>query len=218
MPGGLLPGEDVCVATPPPAPGSGDGAVRDGAGGTGQVDWGSFSYVDERGRKRRMWAFVMVLSWSRAIYVEFVRRADTASFIQCHVNAFDYLGGVPRRCLYDNAKVVTLGRVRRAYRVEPADAGLAALRLGFGIKLCQPYRAQTKGKVESGMKYVRAQPVAQRTLHRCRSEPSGERNGAPRWPTSDCKGTTHGVSLRRCWPRSSLTWASCRSGPPWLPT
>ena len=60
-----------------------------------QVDWGSFSYVDERGRKRRMWPFVMVLSWSRAIYVEFVRRADTASFIQCHVNAFDCLGGVP---------------------------------------------------------------------------------------------------------------------------
>ena len=52
----------------------------------------------------------MVLSWSRAIYVEFVRRAGTASFIQCHVNTFDYLGGVPRRCLYDNAEVVTLGR------------------------------------------------------------------------------------------------------------
>ena len=59
-----------------------------------QVDWGSFSYVDEAGRKRRVWAFVMVLSWACAIYVEFVRMADTASFIQCHVNA----------------KVVTLGR------------------------------------------------------------------------------------------------------------
>ena len=75
-----------------------------------QVDWGSFSYVDEKGRKRQMWAFVMVLGWSRAIYVEFVRRADTGSFIQCQVNAFEYFGGVPRRCLYDNAKVVTLGR------------------------------------------------------------------------------------------------------------
>ena len=52
----------------------------------------------------------MVLGWSRTIYVEFVQRADTASFIQCHVNAFEYLGGVPRRCLYDNAKVVALGR------------------------------------------------------------------------------------------------------------
>ena len=75
-----------------------------------QVDWGSFSYVAEKGRKRQMWAFVMVLGWSRAIYVEFVRRADTGSFIQCQVNTFEYFGGVPRRCLYDNAKVVTLGR------------------------------------------------------------------------------------------------------------
>ena len=120
-----------------------------------QVDWGSFSYVDERGRKRRMWAFVMVLSWSRAIYVEFVRRADTASFIQCHVNAFDYLGGIPRRCLYDNAKVVTLGRDEEG-RTEWNRRMLDfSLRLGFDLKLCQPYRAQTKGKVESGVKYVR---------------------------------------------------------------
>ena len=52
----------------------------------------------------------MVLSWSRAIYVEFVRRADVATFMRCHVNAFHYFGGVPRRCLYDNAKVVVLGR------------------------------------------------------------------------------------------------------------
>ena len=44
----------------------------------------------------------MTLGWSRACYVELVRRADTAAFIQCHVNAFEYLGGVPRRCLYDN--------------------------------------------------------------------------------------------------------------------
>ena len=75
-----------------------------------QVDWGSLAYLDKDGKKRRLWVFVMTLGWSRACYVELVRRADTAAFIQCHVNAFEYLGGVPRRCLYDNAKVVTLGR------------------------------------------------------------------------------------------------------------
>ena len=120
-----------------------------------QVDWGSFAYLDEQGRRQRVWAFVMVLSWSRAIYVEFVRRADTASFIQCHVNAFEYFGGVPRRCLYDNAKVVTLGRDEEG-RIDWNRRMLDfALRLGFELKLCQPYRAQTKGKVESGVKYVR---------------------------------------------------------------
>ena len=120
-----------------------------------QVDWGSFAYVGAGGRQRRVWAFVMVFSWSRAIYVEFVRRADTASFIQCHINAFGYLGGVPRRCLYDNAKVVTLGRDPEG-RIDWNQRMLDfSLRVGFELKLCQPYRAQTKGKVESGVKYVR---------------------------------------------------------------
>ena len=75
-----------------------------------QVDWGSLSYLRFDGKRRRRWVFVITLVWSWACYVEFGRRADTASFIQCHVNAFEYLGGVPRRCLYDNAKVVTLGK------------------------------------------------------------------------------------------------------------
>ena len=125
------------------------------AGEQAQVDWGVFSYIGEDGRKRRMWAFVMVLGWSRAIYVEFVRRADVATFIRCHLNAFDYFGGVPRRCLYDNAKVVVLGRDddgRAQWNSRMLDF---ARRVGFEMGLCRPYRAQTKGKVESGVKYVR---------------------------------------------------------------
>ena len=97
----------------------------------------------------------MVLSWSRAIYVEFVRRADVTPFMRCHVNAFEYFGGVPRRCLYDNAKVVVLGRDdagRPKWNSRMLDF---ALRVGFEIRLCWPYRAQTKGKVESGVKHVR---------------------------------------------------------------
>ena len=120
-----------------------------------QVDWGSLGYVGADGKKHRVWVFVMTMGWSRACYVELVRKADTATFIQCHVNAFEYLGGVPRRCLYDNAKVVTLGKDEDglvAWNLRMLDF---ALRVGFEIRLCQPYRAQTKGKVESGVKYVR---------------------------------------------------------------
>ena len=120
-----------------------------------QVDWGSFSYISETGRKRRMWAFVMVLGFSRAIYVEFVRRADVASFIRCHLNAFEYFGGVPRRCLYDNAKVVVLGRDEDGGPSWNSRMLDFARRVGFDLRLCRPYRAQTKGKVESGVKYVR---------------------------------------------------------------
>ena len=120
-----------------------------------QVDWGSLAYLDQDGKKRRIWVFVMTLGWSRTGYVELVRRADTAAFIQCHVNAFEYLGGVPRRCLYDNAKVVTLGRDENQQPVWNQRMLDFAMRVGFEIRLSRPYRAQTKGKVESGVKYVR---------------------------------------------------------------
>jgi len=60
--------------------------------------------------------FVMVLSWSRAIYVEFIKAADLATFMRCHINAFEHFGVVPRKCLYDNAKVVVLGRTEQLMR------------------------------------------------------------------------------------------------------
>jgi transposase len=120
-----------------------------------QVDWGSLPYIGEDGKRHRVWVFVMTLGWSRACYVELVRKADTAAFIQCHVNAFEYLGGVPQRCLYDNAKVVTLGRDEEKRPIWNRRMLDFALRVGFEARLCQPYRAQTKGKVESGVKYVR---------------------------------------------------------------
>ena len=94
--------------------------------------------------------FVMTLGWSRTCYVELVRRADTAAFIQCHVNAFEYLGGVPRRCLYDDAKVVALGRDEDQQPVWNQRMLDFAMRVGFEVRLCRPYRAQTKGKMESG--------------------------------------------------------------------
>ena len=61
----------------------------------------------------------MVLGWWRAIYVEFVRRADVATFMGCHLRAFEYFGSVPRRCLYDNARVriaEKLGRLPNGLR------------------------------------------------------------------------------------------------------
>jgi hypothetical protein len=119
------------------------------------VDFGHFRYETPDGATKTVWAFVLVLSWSRAMYVEFVRRADTATFIRCHLNAFQYLGGIPTRCLYDNAKVVVLGRDDAGAPVWNPQFLDFSLRLGFGLTLCRPYRPQTKGRVESGVKYVR---------------------------------------------------------------
>ena len=160
-----------------------------------QVDWGSFNYLGADGRRHRLWAFVMVLGWSRALYVEFVRRADVASFMQCHVNAFDYFGGVPRRCLYDNAKVVVLGRDadgRPEWNRRMLDL---SLRIGFELRVCQPYRAQTKGKVESGVKYVRGNlwPSIRFTDDADLNRQSLE------WCDSVANRRVHGTTGRRPW-------------------
>ncbi len=120
-----------------------------------QVDWGRFAFIDVEGERKLLWAFVMVLSWSRAMYLEFVERADVATFMACHVRAFEHFGGVPLRCLYDNQKLVVLGRDEGGAPAWNERFLDFALRVGFESKLCRPYRAQTKGRVESGIKYVR---------------------------------------------------------------
>jgi len=120
-----------------------------------QVDWGQVTYTTPTGQVAHLWVFVMVLSWSRALYVEFTPRADVATFIRCHLHAFEAFGGVPQRCLYDNAKVVVLERPAAGEPVWNPRFLDFALRVGFDIRLCHPYRPQTKGRVESGVKYVK---------------------------------------------------------------
>lgn len=121
-----------------------------------QVDFGTFRYRTAEGKIQRVYAFVMVLSWSRSLYVEFVERQDLATFVRCHLNAFRVLGGVvPAECLYDNTKVVVLGRDEAGQPVWNLRFLDFARRAGFTVRLCRPYRARTKGRVESGVKYVR---------------------------------------------------------------
>src|SRR6266566_4581511 len=79
-------------------------------GEQGQVDWGSFGFITHHGRTYRLYAFVLTLGWSRASYLRFTIAADSTWFIRCHLHAFAYLGGVPKRLLYDNLKSVVLRR------------------------------------------------------------------------------------------------------------
>ena len=104
----------------------------------------------------------MVLSWSRAIYVELVPQADVASSVPRQRLCSP---GRPRRCLYDNAKVVVLGREEDGRpRWNPRFLDFA-LRVGFDSRLCRPYRPQTKGRVESHQ-VPAEQLLAQRAFYR----------------------------------------------------
>lgn len=120
-----------------------------------QVDWGHFGFIEHQGARRKLYAFVMPLGWSRAMYLEFTVSADAAWWLRCHAHAFAYFGGVPQVVLHDNLKTAVLahdsdGTVHWNERYLDF-AGY----YGFTPRACRPYRAQTKGKVESGVKYVR---------------------------------------------------------------
>jgi len=126
-----------------------------GPGEQAQVDWGSFGYIEHCGHRRHLYAFVMTLAWSRAMYVEFTVSCDCAHFLRCHLHAFHYFGGVTREVLHDNLKDAVLTR-DEAGNVHWNRRYLDfAHYYGFTPRACRPYRAQTKGKVESGVKYVR---------------------------------------------------------------
>jgi transposase len=120
-----------------------------------QVDWAHFGLITVEGRKRRLYGFVMTLGWSRAMYLEFTLAVDEIAFLRCHQHAFAYFGGVPREILHDNLKTAVLGRAADGrIRWHPRYLDFAEYH-GFTPRACQPYRAQTKGKVESGIRYVR---------------------------------------------------------------
>ena len=124
-------------------------------GQQGQVDWGHFGYVDLEGKRQPLYAFMMTLGWSRMMYLEFTTSLDTGWFLRGHLHAFEYFGGIPREILHDNLKSAVLKRDGDGtIHWNPRYLDFALVH-GFRPRACQPYRAQTKGKVENGVGYVR---------------------------------------------------------------
>ncbi len=117
-----------------------------------QVDW-----VEFRKGSEPLYAFCATLGYSRASHVEFVSDMKVGTLIECHQKAFIALGGVPKRLLFDNMKTVVLERDIDGPGEHRYHAGFLdyAKHCGFVIKLCRPYRARTKGKVERFNGYLR---------------------------------------------------------------
>lgn len=119
-----------------------------------QVDWASFGEVEVSGGKRPLVAFVMVLSWSRMVYVRFGVSQRMGSFLEAHVEAFAFFGGVPRVLLYDNLKSAVIERVGDAIRFNETLRSFASHN-GFEPRPCAPYRGNEKGRVERAIRYIR---------------------------------------------------------------
>jgi transposase len=119
-----------------------------------QLDWGHFGKLVVGRAQRDLWAFVMVLSYSRRRFLRFSLRAAMPSFLRGHVESFRFFGAVPRVILYDNLKSAVLEHEGDAVRFHSTMLGLAG-HYRFEPRACAPYRPNEKGRVERSIRDVR---------------------------------------------------------------
>jgi transposase len=142
------------VATIRPAPREAYLRLETLPGEQAQVDWGHFGSIRVGHAKRTLSCFVMVLSWSRAIFARFALDQRLESFMRGHVEGFRAFQGAPRTILYDNLKSVVLERAGDHVRFNEPML-LMAGHYHFAPKPCAPYRGNEKGKVERAIQYLR---------------------------------------------------------------
>ena len=120
-----------------------------------QVDWGSYGTITVGETCRRLSFFVMVLCYSRMMYLEFTVSQTMEHFLGCHQNAFDRFGGVPGKIMVDNLKSAVLKRaVGQDPVLNPKYLDFAN-HYGFSIAPCSVGKGNEKGRVENGVGYVK---------------------------------------------------------------
>ena len=119
-----------------------------------QIDWGHFGYLTVGRARRPLMAFVMVLSYSRQIFLRFFLDARMENFLRGHAAAFEAWQGVPRVLLYDNLKSAVLERRGDAIRFHPTLLGFAG-HYRYEPRPVAVARGNEKGRVERAIRYVR---------------------------------------------------------------
>ena len=127
-----------------------------------QVDWGHFGHLVIGRAKRPLMAFVMVLSYSRRIYLRFFLDGRLENFLRGHVGAFGAWQGVPKVILYDNLKGAVLQRHGDAIRFHPTLLDFAG-QYRYEPRPVAIARGNEKGRVERAIRYVRDNFFAART-------------------------------------------------------
>ena len=123
-------------------------------GEQGQADWAHFGKLAIGRAQRPLMGFVMVLSYSRQMFLRFYLGAAMPYFIRGHVDAFSWYQAVPRVLLYDNLRSVVLERRDEAIRFHPTLLELAA-HYRFQPRPVAIARGNEKGRVERAIRYVR---------------------------------------------------------------
>lgn len=120
-----------------------------------QVDWGKYGSIAVGSTTRKLSFFVMVLCYSRMMYLEFTVRETIEHFLGCHENAFLFFGGVPEKIMVDNLKAAVLKRhVGKAPVYNPRYLDFAN-HYGFAVSACNVRSGNEKGRVENGVGYVK---------------------------------------------------------------
>jgi transposase len=127
-----------------------------------QIDWGE-ARIYFRHRPVKQHLFVLTLGFSRRGFYCAFPNERLAQFLEAHERAFDHFGGHTREHLYDRPRTVCRPDAQGKAAWNPTFKAFAQY-WGFEPRLCRPYRAQTKGKVESGVKYVKRNFLPGRTF------------------------------------------------------
>jgi len=123
-------------------------------GNQAQVDFGDFAVNTADGGVKRYYCFSMILGYSRNLYAELVERCDLTTFLDCHIRAFAFFGGVPQEILYDRMKNVFIKQLAGKYVFNSSLTDLA-LHCGFAPQVAPAYAPWVKGKVERPYGFIR---------------------------------------------------------------
>jgi transposase len=125
------------------------------AGECAQADWGQFGSVQVGSTRRRLSFFVMVLCYSRLMYLEFTLAQTMEQFLTCHRHALEFFHGSPSRVMIDNLKVgVVRHPLGQPALFNPRYLDFAA-HYGFEPVACNRGKGNEKGRVENGVGYVK---------------------------------------------------------------
>lgn len=134
------------------------------AGEQSQIDWAHVGSIRVQGAERALWAFVMVLSHSRAMWAELVLEQTAVSVRRSLLRSVRYFGGSTRQWLFDNPKTIVIERYRDAIRFHPTLLAVCS-QLNVDPRLCGVRRPQQKGKVERAIRFLKERFFAAREIH-----------------------------------------------------
>ena len=182
-----------------------------------QVDWGHLGCLSQGGRECKLWGFTVTSGYSRRMFASAAVDQKLGTLLRMHEAAFFEWGAEPDEILYDRMKSVWTGVDDRGEIIWNAIFLDFARYWGFTPRLCPPYRAQTKGKVESGVKYVRRNFIC--GLQGREPGSLADLIVQLRWWTSEVAnqrvhGTTHEQVIVR-WPADRAAMHAVKSRPPY---